>query len=194
MGGRLERIVVAQQGQRETNNRGPLAAGSVVHLGEILGDLVHVEEGRDWRGFLGFLVDHERHANAAVGVASAGELAPLGRGPVNEVGPVREGAHERDWEPVALGNAEADLVLHIVRHMREGVALGETALVGDVFVAAREADRLEREEADLLRVVEGELNNAAHLLVVDAIDDRGDWDDFDAGFMQVVDGLQLHVK
>ena len=171
-----------------------LAAGRVVDLGEILGHLVHVEEGGDGSGFLGFLVDHQRHADAAVGMASAGELAPLGAGPVNEVGPVREGAHEADGEPVALGLAEADLVFDVVRHVREGVALGHAALVGDVFVAAGEADRLEAEEADLLGIVEGELDDAADLLVVDAVDDGGDGNDFNAGFVQVVDGLELHVE
>ena len=79
-------------------------------------------------------------------------------------------------------------------HVREGVALGDAALVGDVLVAAGEADRLEAEEADLLGVVERELDDAAHLLVVDAVDDGGDGDDVDAGFVQVVDGLQLYVE
>ena len=78
VGGRLERIVVAQQREAEADDREPLAAGCVVYLGQILGNLVHVEEGGDGSGFLGFLVDHQRHADAAVGVASAGELAPLG--------------------------------------------------------------------------------------------------------------------
>ena len=123
------------------------------------------------------------------GMASAGELAPLGGGSVHEVGPVREGAHEADGEPVALGDAEADLVLHVVRHVREGVALRDPAVFGDVLVAAGEADRLEAEEADLLWVVEGELDDAADLLVVDAVDDGGDGNDFDAGFVQVVNRL-----
>ena len=51
-----------------------------------------------------------------------------------------------------------------------------------------------REEADLLGVVERELDDAAHLLVVDAVDDGGDGNDFNAGFVQVVDGLQLYVE
>ena len=141
VGGRLERIVVAQQREAEADDREPLAAGRVVDLGEILGHLVHVEEGGDGRGFLGFLVDHEGHADAAVGVASAGELAPLGGRPVHEIGPVREGGHEADGEPVALGNAEADLILDVVGHVREGVALGDAALFADVLVAAGEAER-----------------------------------------------------
>ena len=99
--GRLERIVVAQQREAEADDREPLAAGGVVDLGESLATLVHVQEGGDGRGFLGFLVDHQRHADAAVGVASAGELAPVGCRSVNQVGPVGEGGHEADGEPVA---------------------------------------------------------------------------------------------
>ena len=127
-------------------------------------------------------------------MASAGELAPLGGGPVHQVGPVREGAHKADGEPVALRLADADLLLDVVRHVRERVALGHAALVGDFFVAAGEADRLEAEEADLLGIVERELDDAAHLLVVDAVDDGGDGHDLNAGFVQVVDGLQLYVE
>ena len=43
-------------------------------------------------------------------------------------------------------------------------------------------------------IVERELDDAADLLVVDAVDDGGDGHDVDAGFMQIVDGLQLHVE
>ena len=99
-----------------------------------------------------------------------------------------------DGEPVARRLADADLLLDVVGHVRERVALGHAALVGDVFVAAGEADRLEAEEADLLGIVERELDDAAHLLVVDAVDDGGDGHDLDAGFVQIVDGLQLDVE
>jgi len=194
VGGRLEGIVVAHQREAETDGGEPLAAGRVVDLGKIFGDCAHVEEGGYGSGFLGFLIDHERHADAAVGMATAGELTPLGAGSVNEIGPVREGAHEADGEPVAGGLANADLVLDVVRHVRERVALGEAALVRDVLVAACEADRLEAEEADLLRIIQRELDDVADLLIIDAVDDRRDGNDIDAGFMQVVDGLELYVE
>ncbi len=90
--------------------------------------------------------------------------------------------------------AEAGLVADVVREVRQRVALCVTTLVGDVFVAAREADRLEGEEVDLLGVVERELDDAANLLVVDAVDDRRYGNDVDAGLVQVVDGLELHVE
>ena len=127
-------------------------------------------------------------------MAAAGELAPLGVGSVDEVGPVREGAHEADGEPVAGRLAEAGLGLDVMREMAQRVALGLATLVGDVFVAASKADRLKAEEADRLRVVEGELDDAADLLVVDAVDDGRHRDDIDAGFVKVGDGLELHVK
>ena len=135
-----------------------------------------------------------RHGDAAVRVASAGELAPLAVRPVHQVGPVGEGGHERDGEPVAHRLAQAGLVLDVVRHVREGVALRLAALVADGLVAAGEADRLEAEEVDDLRIVQRELDDAAHLLVVDAVHDGGHRHDVHARLVQVVDGLQLHVE
>src|ERR1019366_3746567 len=76
----------------------------------------------------------------------------------------------------------------------EGVALRHAAFVRNLFVAAGKADRLEAEEVDLLGILEGELDDAAYLLVVDAVDDAGDGDDVHAGLVQVVDGLELHVE
>ncbi len=90
-------------------------------------------------------------------------------------------AHERDREPVADRLADARLVLHVVRQVRQRVALRGAALVRHFLVAARERHRLERQELDLLGVVERELDDPADLLVVDAVDDRDDGDDVDAG-------------
>src|SRR5665213_4545583 len=127
-------------------------------------------------------------------MAAAAELSPLSGGPVDQVGPVRECAHEADGEPVTLRLADATLGLDVVGHVGEGVTLCDAALFGDVLVAAGEADGLEAEEADLSGVVESELDDVANLLVVDAVDDGGDGNDFDAGFVEVVDGLELDVK
>src|ERR1700723_1461071 len=78
--------------------------------------------------------------------------------------------------------------------MRERVALRQEGLVGDLLVPARKAHRLEAEEADLLRIVQSKLDKVPHLLIVNAVNDRGHRDDVHAGLMQVVDGLQLYVK
>ena len=77
VGRRLGRIVVAEQREGDAGDREELAAGGVVDLGNVLGEAIGVEEGGHGDGFLGFLIDHQRHADAAVGVASAGELAPV---------------------------------------------------------------------------------------------------------------------
>ena len=153
-----------------------------------------VEERRDRYGLLRFLVDHHRHADAAVGMAAARQVAPLRGRSVDEVGPVGERAHERDREPVAHRLADAGLILHVVREVRQRVALRRAALVGDELVAAGERHRLERQEVDLLRVVERELDDAADLLVVHAVDDRRDRNDIDAGGVQVLDRAQLDVE
>ena len=55
-------------------------------------------------------------------------------------------------------------------------------------------DRLEAQEADLLGIVECELDDAANLLVVDAVDDCRYGNDVDAGFVQIVDGLEFYVE
>ena len=81
-----------------------------------------------------------------------------------------------------------------MRQVRQRVALRLAALVGDVFVAAGEGHRLEREERDALGIVERELDDAADLLVVDVVDDGDDRHDLDAGLVQVLDRLQLHVE
>ena len=81
-----------------------------------------------------------------------------------------------------------------MREVRERVALRFAAFVGHGFVAAGERDWLERHHRDLVRVVERELNDAAHLLVVDPVDDSRDQHDFDAVGVQVFDGPQLHVE
>ncbi len=115
-------------------------------------------------------------------------------GTLRQVRPVGEGAHERDREPVAGRLADAGLVLHVVREVRQRVALRRAAFRRDFLVAAGEAHRLERQEVDLLGVVERELDDASDLLVVDAVDDRDHRDDVDAGVVKVLDRAQLDVE
>jgi uncharacterized radical SAM superfamily Fe-S cluster-containing enzyme len=71
------------------------------------------------------------HPNCGIGMA------------VDQIRPVGEGTHERDREPVAGGNAHADLILHIVRQVRERITLGFAAFDRDLFVAARKRNGLE---------------------------------------------------
>src|SRR5207253_4233422 len=100
---------------------------------------------------------------------------------VHQVGPVAEGGHEADWKPVAGGLAQAGLIFYVVGQVRERVALRFAAVVGDGFISASEADRLEGKESDLPWIIESELNNASNLLVVHASNDGHDRNDFDSG-------------
>ena len=113
---------------------------------------------------------------------------------MDEVGPVGEGADERNREPVPNRFAEADLILHVVREVRERVALRRPPFVRNLLVAPGERHRLERQEVDLLWIVEGELDDPADLLVVHAVDDGRDRNDVDAGRMQVLNRPQLDVE
>src|SRR6516162_5243829 len=113
---------------------------------------------------------------------------------MNQVGPVREGAHERNGEPVSRRLAQTGLALHVVRQVRQSVALRVTALVGDLFVTPGERNRLERQEGDTLWIIKRELNDAADLLVIQTVDDGYHRHDLDPRLMQVLDRLQLYVK
>src|SRR5207248_4219680 len=102
---------------------------------------------------------------------------------VHQVGPIAKGRHERNGEPVAGGFAQAGLTLYIVGQVRERVALRHPALVGDGFIATGKADRLERKEADLLRIIQRELDDAADLLVIYTVNDGHYRNDFNSGSM-----------
>ncbi len=127
-----------------------LAASRIVDLGNVLGQLIALQERGHRDRFLGFLVDHDGHAGTAIRMAAAAQLAPIVVGvvDVHQVGPIGERSHERNREPVASGLAQASLILHVVRQVRQRVALRFAAIVGDGFVAAGERHRLEREERD----------------------------------------------
>ncbi len=113
---------------------------------------------------------------------------------MNEIGEIGEGAHEADGEPIANGFADADLILDVVRQVRQRVALGVAAFVGDGFVAARERNGLERKERNLFGIVESELDDVADLFVVDTVDESDDGHDVNAIAPEIFDGAELDVE
>src|SRR5215472_541793 len=78
--------------------------------------------------------------------------------------------------------------------MRKRVTLGLAPFVSDLFIAPGEGHRLKCEQRYLFRIVERELNDAADLFVVDAIDDRDHRHDTDAGIGQILDRAQLYIE
>src|SRR6266481_4101846 len=192
--GRLERIIIARQGQGHAKHREETSTACVVHLGHVFGDAVTIQERRNGDGFFRFLIDHHSHAYAAIRVASAAELSPIRTGTMNQIGPVREGGHKRNGKPVTLGLAQARLVLYIMRQMAQRIALRVTAIFCDFLVAPGKRNRLKTEEADGLGIVQSKLNDPAYLLIVDAVNDGGDGNNVHAVFMQILDGAKLHVK
>ncbi len=81
-----------------------------------------------------------------------------------------------------------------MRQVAQRVALRGAPFRRHLLVASGERHRLEREEIDLLRVVERELDHAADLLVVEAVDDGDDRHDVHARGMEVLDGAQFDVE
>ena len=69
--------------------------------------------------------------------------------------------------------------LQVPRQVRERVAPGVPVLVGDVLVPPGERHRLERHEADLVAVLQRELDDRPDLVVVDGVDDGDDEADVD---------------
>src|SRR6266849_1602442 len=190
----LESLVILEERQSHHEVGEGFAARSVGDGGNVPDELLRVEEARNRRPFLGFLVDHDRRADAAIGVAAARESAPLRIRAVDQIGETSEGGDERDGEPVAGGFHFADLAADVLRQMRKGVALAEAALRSNVFVAASEGNRLEADEGDFLWVFHREFHDGADLVVVDVVHDGDDQHDFDAGFVHVLDGAQLDIK
>ncbi len=127
-------------------------------------------------------------------MAAAAQRAPIRPGTADEVRDVRHDARRRQREPVAQRLADAGLLPQVFREMRERVALRVPLLVADVFVAAGERDRLERDEADLVAVRQRELDDRPDLIVVDGVDDGHHEADIDPGGVQVLDGAELHIE
>ena len=192
--GSFERLVVLQEGHGHHEVGEVLAARRVGDRGHILGQLRGVEEARNRRPLFRLFVDHQRGADAAVGVAAAGERAPGGFAALDHVGEAGKGADEGDREPVARRLDLANLAADVLREVRKRVALAEAAFRSDVFVAAGEGNRLEADERDFLGVFHRELHDAADLVVVHVVDDGDDQHDFDAGFVHVFDGAELDVE
>src|SRR5688500_13891415 len=78
--------------------------------------------------------------------------------------------------------------------MRQRVTLLQTTLLGDQLVAAGERYRLERDERDLLWILESEADDRAHLIVIDTVDERRNKNDVHAGFVKIVDRTKLYVE
>src|SRR6185436_2368515 len=191
---RLVRVVVLQKRQTHHDVRNPLAARCVGDLLHVSDETRNMQKLRHRTHLFVFLVDHHRRADATVRVASAGDLSPFGVWTMYKIRKVSKRSHQRQREPIARRFSDTNLVLHIVREVRQRVALLQTTLRSDLFVATGERNRLERQKRDLLRIVECEANDRTDLIVVDTVDQRRNENDLNACFVQVVDGAHLHVE
>src|SRR6185436_17348985 len=97
---------------------------------------------------------------------------------MHEIRKIRERAHQRKRKPIACRLSDANLVFNVVREVRKRVALLQTAILRDLFVATRKRNRLKRQERDLLWIVESETNDRADLVIVDTVDQGRNQYDF----------------
>src|SRR3984893_11392163 len=190
----LERFVILEERQSHHKVGEGFAARRIRDSGYVLDELLRVEEARNRRPFFGLFVDHDSGADAAIGVATAGERAPLRIGTVHKIRESGKRSDERDGEPVASRLNLANLAADVLREMRKLVALPQATLRSNVFVAAGERNRLETDEGDFLGIVHREFHDGADLIVVDVVNNGNDEHDFDAGFVHVFNSAKLHVE
>ena len=106
-----------------------------------------------------------------------------------------EAPHRPERIPVAIRIDLATVVaLHLVRHVRDRVALPAPIVVGDLLVPSRERNGLEGDAAHLVAVREEEIEQRPDLGVVHAVDDGGDGRDVDARVVHHFDRLELDVE
>ena len=98
----------------------------------------------------------------------------------------RRNAGER--EPILVGIGDAGLLLHGMGEIGEREALGLQLVARD---ASGEGHRLEADAAGAIDIFERQPDDVADLVIVEAFDDGGNEDDFQAGFPDVFDALQL---
>jgi len=127
-------------------------------------------------------------------MARALERPPLRRRALDEVGQVGGSADRREREPVAERFERTRLPVHVVDKLRQRVSLSQAAVLVDIFVAAGKGNGLERHEADLVGVLERELHDAPHLVVVDRPHDGDDEYDVDPGLVEILDRSELDLE
>src|ERR1019366_2378116 len=155
-------------------------AGKFVHLAEHGTDLHELGHGD---GFT-VLIDEQIGSQGAMRVAAQGGGLFAAQG-AQQLG---EGRHAGERKPVLVGIGDAGLLLDGVGEIGEREALGFEFMPGD---APGEGDRLEADAAGAFDVLQGEADNVADLVIVEAFDDRGDEDDLKAGLLDVLDALQF---
>ena len=186
---RARRPIVAKDAQGSLQLREKRSARRVGDRPRIDEETFDVEDLRQRRPLLRLLADEQRRPGAAVRVAAALHRAPLCAGPGDQVGHIGHGARRRQRKPVAERLRRAGLPLDVLREVRQRVAP-----YGARFVAAGEGNRLERDEAHLVAVLNRELHDPADLVVVDGAHDRDDERDVDAGSVEVLNRTQLHFE
>jgi hypothetical protein len=91
-------------------------------------------------------------------------------------------------KPILVGVGDAGLLLNGVGEIGEREALGFELMFGD---APGEGDRLEADSARAVDVFQREAHDVANFVIVKALYDGGDEDNFEPGFPDVLDALEL---
>ena len=143
----------------------------------------------------GLLVDHNQGKDAAVRVAIARRPAPGRVGALQHVHYARKRRIRGERIPITQRlQATVELILQIMRHAGQRVALFDTHRIGDVFVTAGEGNRLKGDRLNLINVLRGKLNNLPNAIVIDRVYDGGDECDLDTDTRQIFNRAQLNIE
>src|ERR1035441_529971 len=157
-------------------------AGKLIHLAEHGTDF-HKLRHRD--GFA-ILVDEQISSQRAMRVAAQGGGFFSAQG-AEQFG---EGRHAGEREPVLVRVGDAGLLLNGVGEIGKREALGLQFMFSD---ASGEGNRLEADPTGAIDVLQGQADNVADLVIVEAFDDGGDEDDLEPGALDVLDALELFL-
>ena len=113
---------------------------------------------------------------------------------MHEVREVGQRADHGNGEPIAGRLGDPHLLLHVLRQVRERVALPLPPFRSDVLIATGKGDWLERYKINLVGILQRKPDDGPHLVVVDAVDDGRHGHDADSRLVQVLDRAQFHVE
>src|SRR5512133_1230210 len=143
---------------------------------------------------LSTLMDQQDRAYSTIRMAPAIQRSNLAARLIHQIDHVTDGSHRAQWKPVAQRSEQPGLVFQIMRQVTKRVAFACALFVGDVLVAASEADWLERDHRDLVRVLDRKLDDLANLGIVDPAHDRDNQHHVDPSRVQILDRSLLDVE
>src|SRR5258705_10012333 len=125
-----------QQRQPHHDVGHPLSARGVSDLLHVLNEARDIKEFRNRSHLLAFLINHHCRSDTAVWMTATRNLTPFCLRAVYQIREIGKRSHQRQREPITSWFGDTDLTLHIVREVRQRIALLQSSLFGNFSVTA----------------------------------------------------------